>query len=448
MGQWAVGGLAVLAFATAGGTVSAQEQLLGAHLTTSAEFPDSLTFSLQVQTPILVERAEVRYQIDQISCASSTASGFPEFVPSADVDVSWEWDLRERGGLPVGTRVTYWWVLTSGERSFGTEHANVVFEDPRFEWRTVTGEHTRLMWYKGDVGFAEELLAVAEEGIRQLSDSAGVLRSRPVEVRIYENPDAMRGATVFGQEWAGGVAYPSNGLVIIGVDERTLAWGRTAMVHEMSHVVLAEATATCGASLPAWLNEGLATFNEGPEEPQFAVALDQALRNDSAYTVRGLAGSFPGSRDAAVLAYAQSRSLVAYLVTTHGSDRMSALLDAFRELGTIDRALIDVYGFDSDGLEARWREDVGLPARSPRPDVELEPLPEIPALGLPLGPAEQGPAATPEQETNTPTPEPAESSGRGGGSGCNRSDGESAGLDLGALAGLALGGLVVGRRLL
>jgi hypothetical protein len=49
---------------------------------------------------------------------------------------------------------------------------------------------------------------------------------------------------------------------------------------------------------------------------------------------------------------------------------MSALLDAFRERDTIDRALVEVYGFDSNGLEARWREDVGLPARAPRSTIE------------------------------------------------------------------------------
>ena len=53
-------------------------------------------------------------------------------------------------------------------------------------------------------------------------------------------------------------------------------------------------------------------------------------------------------------------SLVRYLRLSFGWDRMRQLLAVFKEGSTSDDALEQVYGFDSDGLDERWREYVGV----------------------------------------------------------------------------------------
>jgi hypothetical protein len=174
----------------------AQETLRDVRLSADVDFPDSVTFTVEANAPIVIDRAEVRYRIEQLSCGTGSATGFAAFTPSAAVDASWEWGLRERGGLPVGARVTFWWVLSGGGRTFETEPTMVIFEDPRFEWRTMTGDHTRLLWYSGTDDFARELLEAADAGIRQLQRTTGVLPSQAVEVRIYEDAAAMRDAVV------------------------------------------------------------------------------------------------------------------------------------------------------------------------------------------------------------------------------------------------------------
>ena len=126
---------------------------------------------------------------------------------------------------------------------------------------------------------------------------------------------------------------------------------------------------------------------------------------------------------------------------------MLTLLTAFSELGTIDRALMQAYGFDTEGLERLWRADAGLPERDAPLDAVVEPLPTIPALGGLPQQAEATATVAPREPTATvapaePTATPPESSG----SGCNRSSDEAAGLDFGALAGLALGAMVIVRR--
>ena len=152
------------------------------------------------------------------------------------------------------------------------------------------------------------------------------------------------------------------------------------------------------------------------------------------------------------MAYAESRSLVAWLIEGYGPAHINALLESFRRNATIDRALIEVYGFDTDGLERRWRAEVGLPERAPRRAAEVEPLPTIPPLGGLLPRSEPTPVPTPAEEQGAvaglpeqtgpqePTPAPS------GGSGCNRSGGDAAGIDLSLIAGLVFGALAIRRR--
>jgi hypothetical protein len=450
--------VAAFALVSAAGPVQAQEPLLGAHLSTTINFPNFLTFNLNAQAPVVIERAEVVYHVEALTCGTATAIGIADLTPASDLDVSWEWDLRDAGGIPVGARVTYHWLLTGAGRTFETDEQTLTFEDPRFEWRIITGEHTRLKWYAGDDDFARDLLSVADAGIRQLQTTTGVLPANLVEVRIYETAEAMRETVLFSPEWAGGIAFPNHGLVAMGINRFNISWGRDAMVHEMTHVVMGQSTFRCGSSLPAWFDEGLAVFNESSVAPAFTSALNNAIENDAAFTVRGIAGAFPSTEDGAILAYAQSQSVVSFLMNQFGSAKMNQMLTAFGELGTIDRALQAAYGFDTDGLDAAWRSFVGLPARSGPATIEPELIPTIPPLGLPGQPTptpSEGTTPTPSPSlsvTPTPTfvptlePTPTPSPSSPGGSGCNRSD-TTSGLDGGLLIGLALAGTVLARRL-
>ncbi|MFU8796628.1 MAG: peptidase MA family metallohydrolase, partial [Dehalococcoidia bacterium] len=111
--------------------------------------------------------------------------------------------------------------------------------------------------------------------------------------------------------------------------------------------------------LPIWLDEGLAMYNEGELEPHFRSRLAKAVAEGNLISVRSLCSPFSAVADLAYLSYAQSYSLVAYLLDDYGEDRMPDLLAVLKEGATYDEALIEVYGFDIDGLDANWRATLG-----------------------------------------------------------------------------------------
>jgi hypothetical protein len=408
------------------------------------DFPELITFHLSVSAPSPIVGAELRYRVHQLSCGSLVATALPEFDSSPSVEIDWEWELLERGGLPVGATVTYWWVVEDEAGNVvETPEATLVFDDPRFEWRTLEGEFVTLHWVDGDEGFAQELLSIAEDGIDRLHASTGVAHSRQVQVYIYGSASAMLGALAFAQEWTGGVSFSDYGLISIGVNPSNLAWGRTAMMHELSHVVVREASFACGAELAAWLDEGIAVMNEGDQDPLYERIMEDAIDQDSVFALRSLGGDFPYDAQEARLAYVQSQSFVDYLMTLQGTEGLSAVLAAFRESGSTDRALEEAFGFDQEGLDRRWREWIGLPVREPEPTLSVRVRP-IPTINLrppePEQPQPQAPEATPTL-MQTPAQAPAS-----GGSGCNSSDIKGAGVDVAGL-GLLLGlGLVLTRR--
>ena len=127
-------------------------------------------------------------------------------------------------------------------------------------------------------------------------------------------------------------------------------------MHELMHLVTHQVTHNPYNSLPVWLNEGLSVYAEGEMSDTFEYYLAQAVLNDSLISVRSLSSPFSSDSQISYQSYAQSRSLVEYLINSYGQDSMLTLLNTFRQGSTYDNALMQVYGFDMDGLNELWRE--------------------------------------------------------------------------------------------
>ncbi|MDP7285819.1 MAG: peptidase MA family metallohydrolase, partial [Dehalococcoidales bacterium] len=60
----------------------------------------------------------------------------------------------------------------------------------------------------------------------------------------------------------------------------------------------------------------------------------------------------------------ESYSLVDFLIREYGKEQMQQLLSVFKEGRAYDSALLEAYGFDTDGLDTLWRQSLEL---GPRP---------------------------------------------------------------------------------
>jgi hypothetical protein len=166
---------------------------------------------------------------------------------------------------------------------------------------------------------------------------------------------------IFPMEWTGGAAFTGFGIIAIGISPGQVDWGERTLVHELTHLVVHQATFSPYGQLPTWLDEGLAMYNEGELEPYLRPYLQRAISDDKLISVRSLCSPFSAEPEKAYLSYAQSYSLVEYLLDNYGQARMLRLLTLLKQGSPYDEALTEVYGFDIDGLDSRWRETLADP---------------------------------------------------------------------------------------
>jgi len=334
------------------------------------DFPLKLNFNLSAESDVSITDIRLHYTVDRMSHAEVISEVYIDFVPATTVEVGWSWDMRKTGGLPPGSSVGYWWTVadTKGDR-IETEPAKVRVDDARYSWYSLTEGEVNIYWYEGDESFAQELMDVAQQVLVRLAEDTGAELEQPVKIYIYANAQDLLGAMIFPQEWTGGVAYTRFGTIAIGIPTDEIDWGRGAMAlppdeidwgrrsmaHELTHLVIHQMVFNPYNDLPTWLDEGIAMYSEGALEPVFTNLLRKAIAEDSLISVRGLASPFSAYADEAVLSYAQSYSLVEFLISNYGQSKMLELLNTFKEGSGYDEALEKVYGFDMDGLDSSWR---------------------------------------------------------------------------------------------
>jgi len=323
-------------------------------------FPSQAEFTLEAESYVDIVNVRLYYQVDKMNYAEVVSEGWADFTPASRIEANWVWDMRN-ASLPPGAEVTYWWMIEDADGNrFETSPEIMHFDDDRYLWQSLTstvpqGGELTLFWYEGDDSFARELMDACEEGLARLTQDIGTYPERPIKIYIYASANDLKGAMIFPQEWTGGVAFTAFSTIAIGITPSNLDWGKRAVVHELAHLVVHQATFSPYGQLPLWLDEGLAMYNEGELDPVFRSCLQEAILEDKLISVRSLCSPFSAETEKVCLSYAQSYSLVEYLLDNYGQDKMLDLLTILKQGSTYDEALIEVYGFDIDGLDARWR---------------------------------------------------------------------------------------------
>jgi Peptidase MA superfamily len=374
-------------------------------------FPDSITFHATLESSTPVTSVVLEYGTDQLTCGTVVAKAFPQFSSGTTVNANWTWEMKQSGSLPPGA--TLWW-----RWRYSDENGKVVISEKKtlnwldsiHNWQTVTSGPINLHWYSGDQAFAEDLLNAAVSGLARLKNNAGLQPDQPIHLYIYANTDDMKAAILYEPSWTGGMAYPEHNIVIIGISQNDIEWGRRTIAHELTHVLVGHLTFSCLGDMPTWLNEGLAIYSEGALDPSSQSQLNEAIRSDQLLTVRSLSGGFSEVPSQAYLSYSESYSIVKFLIETYGQNKMSALLIALRDGATVDDALQTVYGFNIEGLEAAWRESIGATPGAASTQPTAQPTPTFVPTYVPFAGAAvvftPTPYVVPTSSIAQPTPQP------------------------------------------
>ncbi len=329
--------------------------------TAKSRFAQGIDFRLIAEASVpIVEASLVRQLVGE----RVRARARPEFIPGNRIDLTFTWAL-EPGDLPPGTRISYYWELAdqAGNR-WQTEPRVVIYEDDRFDWQELIEMPIIVRYYGDRKGTAQEILDAAVAAAQRLQNDVGVELQEPVSIYVYNSKNDMRAALTARSETYDtrtitlGVSMGRNTLLILGSD----AGVRGTVAHEMSHIIVGMATDNPYTDLPRWLDEGLAMYAEGELPTDNRRALEQAIRNDALISVRSLS-SYVGDPAQVDLFYGEAYSLVDFMLTTYGREKMDKLLDALQDGFSVTEALDKIYGLTIDELDLQWRESLGLGPR-------------------------------------------------------------------------------------
>jgi hypothetical protein len=358
--------VALLPLLVATGGAQAQTVTSGLAVTgqdVAVHFPETVDFTLQA-SGFLAERAELNFRLSGDPVTSGVQAEMDK--PSADLDVNVSLDLSTHY-IPPGSEVQYYWTLTGASESVAyTPSKSFVMSDERYTWKELsdTGRRVTVRWYQGDARFGQSLLNTATGALDRLQKDVGASIERPAGIWVYATQDDLLGALPKNiPEWVGGKAFPGLSLVlaaIVGGDEDEV---KRVIPHELSHLVLYQATRNPYNSPPAWLDEGIAVHNQEVQDPAEEDALKAAVEESRLLPLKSLSGSFGADEESALLAYAESRSAVDFIVadSRYGPEKLARTIAAFRGGVTYDEAFKAGLGVGVDDIDAQWR--ASLPYR-------------------------------------------------------------------------------------
>ncbi len=357
---------------------SAQETILVTDSTVDIRFPHALIFNIQAESTTNITKLRLHYQVDRMNYAEVISEAWAKFTPSPKVTTKWVWDTR-KAPLPPGVNIKYWWTIEDAAgKSVKTPVKTVQFTDHRYKWQKLDTEQISLLWYEGSHSFAQDLLTTSQQALNRLAKDVGINPQRHIWIYIYASTQDLQGAMVFPREWTGGAAYPEYGIIILGISPRQIDWGKKALAHELAHLIVHQATfSPYGDILPTWLDEGLAMYAEGEPDPSLQSWLKKAIAEQKLITLQSLSSPFSAKTEQAFISYAQSDSVVRFLIQTYGRDKMFQLLDLLKQGNTYDEALTKTYGFTMEELDTKWRTYITGKTKLPSGSLSLSWLRQV-----------------------------------------------------------------------
>jgi hypothetical protein len=320
--------------------------------------------------------------------------------------------------FPPMTDFAYWWVIedeTGGRLK--TDPISFTYVDTRYTWQVLENDQVRLYWYDNDAEFGQGYFDLATRAAAELNAEFGVQPKSPIAIVIYNSHEEfMSVLQEASAEWTGAVNFGRSGNIVIGLGAES--WMRGVIPHELTHAVLHQIEQPPFGEIPRWLHEGLALRSEGGMGTEERSTLAAAIKQDTLIPLRVLNSPFPDQRERAVLSYAESNSLVEFIIEEYGSQKLGELLSVFAQGAHYDDAMTRVFGLDMDGMEDLWREHVGAQPRSgaeqASADPQTTPTPALsndsPALIPPIAATATAVAAQPRPTPTLPPLEGSESS--------------------------------------
>ncbi|HEX2914378.1 MAG TPA: peptidase MA family metallohydrolase [Chloroflexia bacterium] len=282
-------------------------------------------------------------------------------------------------GLATGMPIIYSWVLSDGKVQYQTPPQTVIYEDKSKTWYQHEGPEVTVRWYDGDGSYGELMYRLATDTLATYKRRFNIDPTDQIYITIYGSDAAYHAAFPEVPSWSGGFSrYGGEEIVAIAPQGYNAGvFIGEGIPHELSHAALYQ---FLRGPAPRWLDEGFAVYNQNVISiKQYDDLLQKAYRGGTLIDFSKLNTRWPSDGDQALLAYAEGRSFVTFLINSYGNDVWSNVLDQLRR-NDADGAMKQVFGQNLAYMADLWKtkvlagEDVTMP-----PALKSGPVPSLPS---------------------------------------------------------------------
>lgn len=333
-------------------------------------YPDSITFYVEAISEIPIRRVDFFYWLQGQEARNLERVNFSS---GETVGASFTWDT-ERTTVAPSSPIYFFWELEDEDGTiFTSDELLVYYDDLRFPWNEISDDEIIVRWYEGNQEFGEFIFGTAHESLELMKTTTRSELEFPIIILIYANFEDFASGLYFVQDWVGGLSFSPLGVTSQFISPiGSEGWIQAVIPHEIAHLFFYQLVQTNISSWPRWLNEGFAQFFEFNSKEAALNQVEQAARNGALTPLRYIGGSFGQDPEEVNLAYAQSLSIVVFLLETWGEEGLGALIDEIRAGSTINDALLGAFGLTFEEFEARWITWLGIPV-TPQPSPTAVP---------------------------------------------------------------------------
>ena len=330
-----------------------------ANLTAASTYDVEMTFGVDLSGGA-PDRLEILLDFQ------GSTSTFVAPVPLSGGHATYRWD-SSRNHVTPNTLVTYRWRATAGDRQTVSQAGTLRYDDDRagLDWRSAQVGQATVHWYGGAEAQARRFGALTADGASRAEALLGHELAGPIDIFVYDTQEQFFGALGPGaREWTGAAAYPEIRTVFMWLGGGPPDYLETAIVHEVTHVVFADATANPFHQPARWVNEGFAVWSEQQKADDQRSLVQFEARN-GLFAFPAITQQFPIGDRGARLAYAEGAVLIDMLIAQHGRASIARMTAAYRDGATDDEALAAASGISTDALYASFFDAFGVSEPQP-----------------------------------------------------------------------------------
>lgn len=231
-------------------------------------------------------------------------------------------------------------------------------------WLEIKSTHLVIRYTQNDHVLAGYMIERGEADYRRIVKDIGSDPGIAVDVYLAPDKDTYSALQPRGHrthDWSIGTFHPSENLILI-LSPKAQKEGRSDLhetfAHELTHFILHAITIKTGVELPTWLHEGLAMYEARQWNWHYRAIMTQISLSRSFLPLSSLTKGFPDDKRLAEKAYAQSISLMAYIINKYSPKHLHDIIRNLTEGHSTQEAFQRALGISLGDFEKKWHAHV------------------------------------------------------------------------------------------